>query len=306
MTQHDALADYFPMYRRKVGFGNGTSPRSIEAIEVALRRLTAFIHSKEGKGFSTDPRTWNEDLFFAFDEYLRTAPKRNSNQPLAENSRISYLRSLHVFCSWVMTKCELGKHPFGEARVPKAQHQERPVLSTHEFSKLVEAATIGSHPQRDIAILYCLLDGALRINELRMLRVDDIRWDSSRLYICKTKGKVDRKQPVSSMTLEKLSAYEDVRSSASEFFFVNEQGEQFASRYALYEVLRRLSRRSGVKANPHKFRHTFATILAQRNVNAFHLQELMGHRSLDVTRRYVHLNQTLLQEQHERYGPFSS
>lgn len=39
--------------------------------------------------------------------------------------------------------------------------------------------------------------------------------------------------------------------------------------------------------NPHKLRHLFATYHNQNGTNLFTLQQLLGHRTLAVTQRYV-------------------
>jgi integrase len=52
----------------------------------------------------------------------------------------------------------------------------------------------------------------------------------------------------------------------------------------------RLEERSGIHCNPHKLRHTFATRCVDKGVPMFHLQDALGHRSLDMTRRYYTAN----------------
>lgn len=50
------------------------------------------------------------------------------------------------------------------------------------------------------------------------------------------------------------------------------------------------SAETGVRAWPHKYRHTFASRLAEADVDGFTIGELMNHRDLgQVLRRYVHV-----------------
>ncbi len=44
------------------------------------------------------------------------------------------------------------------------------------------------------------------------------------------------------------------------------------------------------KANPHKFRHSFGSEMAKEGMPLPILQKLMGHESIDITMKYVHLN----------------
>jgi integrase len=52
------------------------------------------------------------------------------------------------------------------------------------------------------------------------------------------------------------------------------------------QVMGRLEQRTGIHCNPHKLRHTFATRCVDKGVPMFHLQDALGHRSLDMVRRY--------------------
>ena len=51
-------------------------------------------------------------------------------------------------------------------------------------------------------------------------------------------------------------------------------------------LMKRLEQVSGVHCNPHRLRHTFATRCADADVPMFQLQEALGHKSLDMVRRY--------------------
>lgn len=51
-------------------------------------------------------------------------------------------------------------------------------------------------------------------------------------------------------------------------------------------AFKRISKRSGVKVSPHRFRHTFATQLAKQG-NLRDLQQMLGHTNLSTTMEYV-------------------
>jgi integrase/recombinase XerD len=44
------------------------------------------------------------------------------------------------------------------------------------------------------------------------------------------------------------------------------------------------------KISPHSLRHTFATYKAERGVSPYQLQQWLGHRNLNTTQIYVHLD----------------
>ena len=54
---------------------------------------------------------------------------------------------------------------------------------------------------------------------------------------------------------------------------------------------------------PHVWRHTCATHLVQNHANLRHVQDLLGHRSLATTERYLRLTITDLKEAHAKCHP---
>jgi integrase len=55
-------------------------------------------------------------------------------------------------------------------------------------------------------------------------------------------------------------------------------------------LMDRLGQSTGIHCNPHKLRHTFATRCVDQGVPMFHLQDALGHQSLDMVRRYYSTN----------------
>ncbi len=50
----------------------------------------------------------------------------------------------------------------------------------------------------------------------------------------------------------------------------------------------------------HTFRHSFATNYLRRGGSVFHLQKMLGHSTLEMTRRYANLMTEDLQAIHQR------
>ena len=53
----------------------------------------------------------------------------------------------------------------------------------------------------------------------------------------------------------------------------------------------------------HVWRHTCATHLLKNKANLRHVQEILGHRSLVTTERYLRLTITDLKEAHHKHHP---
>lgn len=71
-------------------------------------------------------------------------------------------------------------------------------------------------------------------------------------------------------------------------------------------LFKRLKERAGIRGkriSPHILRHTFAMNYLIKSNDPFSLQELLGHEDLTTVLNYIHMNDTVLQEQKRKYSP---
>ncbi|MCG2711918.1 MAG: tyrosine-type recombinase/integrase [Candidatus Omnitrophica bacterium] len=54
---------------------------------------------------------------------------------------------------------------------------------------------------------------------------------------------------------------------------------------------------------PHAFRHTCATHLLKNNAALRHIQELLGHKSIETTQIYTQVEISDLKRAHKKYHP---
>ncbi len=52
----------------------------------------------------------------------------------------------------------------------------------------------------------------------------------------------------------------------------------------------------------HSWRHTFATNFIKNGGNAFTLQRIMGHSTIEMTKKYVSMENKTLKEHHKKVG----
>lgn len=70
--------------------------------------------------------------------------------------------------------------------------------------------------------------------------------------------------------------------------FVNGQGQRL-SKTSVSRGIGRLAQRTGVKVTLHQFRHTCASQLLAAGARLPHVQQLLGHRTIQTTMRYLHV-----------------
>jgi len=56
--------------------------------------------------------------------------------------------------------------------------------------------------------------------------------------------------------------------------------------WGVEQLMQRIGRLAGVRCNPHRLRHTWATRCADAGTPLFHLQLLGGWESVEMVRRY--------------------
>lgn len=146
---------------------------------------------------------------------------------------------------------------------------------------------------RDIAILILMLDSGVRLSELCTLRFTDAHVEEGYLKVM-GKGSKERIVPIGALAQKMLWRYViHFRPSplleADNYLFLTLDGKQMRPN-AVKLLLKRWGRKAGVpRLHAHLCRHTYATNFLIYNCgDVFRLQQILGHTSLEMVRRYVH------------------
>ena len=157
---------------------------------------------------------------------------------------------------------------------------------------------------RDRLLFALLLDTGMRIGEALGLRHEDVDIADRRVAVvardndnrARAKGGRSRFIPSSSALMRLYADYlnEEYGSLDSDYVFVNLWGRPQGRPLtypAVYDLVRRLRRRTGIGFGPHWFRHTYATWLLRRGAGMESVKELLGHASITTTvDTYGHLS----------------
>ena len=156
---------------------------------------------------------------------------------------------------------------------------------------------------RDRAMIMVLLRTGMRIGELLSARLPDIHLKDRRIDIYEgAKNRLGRVVYLSDDAMSALRAWLKMREPHKEVLFYA-QGRNTMS----YSTARQIFKNYLKKANLvqkgyslHALRHTFASELLNAGMRIECLQTLMGHTSLDVTRRYARLTDKTREEEYFR------
>jgi integrase/recombinase XerD len=147
---------------------------------------------------------------------------------------------------------------------------------------------------RDLAIVGLMLLQGLRSKEVLALDRDDLQLTESQLRV-RGKGNKIRLLPLASETVELLDHYLRLErpSITDTAVFVSLKGRVRGTRMTpagLRSLFRHHRLSTGVvHANPHRFRHTFASDMIRAGVSLPALMQLMGHSQIQTTLVYVQL-----------------
>lgn len=166
--------------------------------------------------------------------------------------------------------------------------------SAYKLSKEIISEYQYNTVLRDIAVLELLFATGIRVSELCSLTDKDVNLVEGTVKIY---GKGSKERIVQIGNPEVLSAvknYRDVIGELrinSEYFFINRLQNRL-SEQSVRMMINKYVDLSGVSTHitPHMFRHSFATLLLEEDVDIRYIQKLLGHSSIVTTQIYTHVS----------------
>lgn len=149
--------------------------------------------------------------------------------------------------------------------------------------------------RRDYAMALFLLELGLRAAEVAALTLEDIDWTQMTVRLRHTKQQRERLLPLPAKAARALSMYlKKARPAiASRAVFVRHRaplGEPLKPHH-VRSAIRIAFARCGVDSTgTHILRHTWATFAHQRGLSLKTIADILGHRSLETSNRYAHVN----------------
>ena len=153
---------------------------------------------------------------------------------------------------------------------------------------------------RNKSIFLLMYDCGLRRSEVINLLVPAVDF-SKRQIVVTGKG---QKQRIVKIGNALYSCLCQCNYGSDELFFHTKQGSKLTPS-AIYKIFSGIQSKTGIYVTPHLLRHNYATRYAlhyienpEYNVDVYQLQLLLGHASLETTKRYLHLAQEVIAVKH--------
>jgi len=232
---------------------------------------------------------------------------RMREKGLKETGCNSAIRAINAYLHWQSTggdrKCGPGCQ---HLHIPQLKEPQiiPPTLTAEQITRLVNwKPKHKNFYQRRLHLLtLLLLDTGCRISEALTLHIRDVDLDNM-LITLDGKGRKQRVVPFSFALRRALHRFmTDFGRKPDSLLFATRQDTP-VGRMTTLRGVKLLCEQLGFDPPArtlHAFRHTFAVNYLRRGGSVFHLQKVLGHSSLEMTRRYANLVTADLQAVHQR------
>ena len=145
---------------------------------------------------------------------------------------------------------------------------------------------------RNALILELLFATGMRISELCTLTTEQIDFND---YIIKIYGKGSKERLIQICNqnvqelLKKYNQSFKFEIGNNKFFFINRLGNRLSEQSVRNMITNHaIGAEVPLHITPHMFRHSFATLLLEEDVDIRYIQQMLGHSSITTTQIYTH------------------
>jgi integrase/recombinase XerD len=276
----------------------GLSEQTIKFYTIDLTQFESFIDTV--RNYSEVQSINKEDLR----QYIQTL---SNLKPKSIKRKIATLKSLFNNLEY---EDRIIANPFRKMRIKIKEPKILPKTLTKKevcavfkevYNSIQNKINQSQHAhhvlKRDIAVFELLFATGVRVSELSNLKSHNINLKLGYIKVCGKGNKERIIQICNREVLTALTSYSELlfgnRSQQHEFFFINRLGKKLSDQ-SIRSIVKKYSMRANIKMHvtPHVFRHTFATLLLENDVDIKYIQAFLGHSSISTTQLYTHVSST--------------
>jgi len=224
------------------------------------------------------------------------------NKVVAINSRLRGLRVFIHFCA--------EREYLDDFKYPllKTDQEQKEPYTDEELKKLLK------RPRSALwnewlcwAIVNTLLATGIRANTLVNMKVSDIDFKQNIIFLQKLKNRKQQTLPLPTALKGVLQTYLKLWNWKEDNYLFPTYTYGYLSVSGLQGAIRRYNLDRGVsKTSLHLFRHTFAKNYILAGGGMVQLQAILGHSTLDMTRKYVNLYGRDIVRDFDRLNPLNN
>jgi site-specific recombinase XerD len=206
---------------------------------------------------------------------------------------LSYLFHQRQILKRDLAPLVVGAHMFAQAKPPT-------FLRADELKKLFDNIDLSSQSGlRTYAMLQLAYTLGLRPIEICQITLDDISFGKAELNINWRKGHNPLKLPLAEVTIKAIAAYiigARPQSAHRTLFLSLRPPYAPITPATVHYYFKTVMHRVNPAASVYWLRHTYAQNLLQAGVSLFEIKELLGHDSIEATRKYLLIHIKLMRE----------
>jgi len=273
----DHLLAYRPFYKEALHYliACQVESKSPRTIEVYSRVISDFLK------FNSPTKPTADDIRLFMLQVQSTG--------VSTHTQHIYFRTLKTFFSWLIGEKIITHSPMQSMKAPRLPSLVIQPFDTDDIKRLL-VVTSGNRfiDFRNRAIILMFLDTGIRLAEMAGLQLGDVDIKKEAVKVT-GKGRKERLVRIGKTSQKAILSYMLRRSDSSPQLWLTEERGPL-TKDGLNIAIRRLCKRADVhstKHGVHTFRHTAAINYLRNGGDQFTLQVMLGHSSLEMTRRYV-------------------
>lgn len=289
MRHDEALQQYLDFCEKQ----KELDAKTLKAYRIDLKQFLSFLACRKEQ---ISRESISEYIVYLNERYMVRSVKRK-------------IASIKAFCSYLYEEGLLDRNLGHELRVKLPQVRNLPRTIPLRVIEAMLSAVYGQMhlPASDVArrtaireaaVMELLFATGIRVSELCGLKKGDIDLTDGVARI-HGKGRKERVVQIENeQVLDVLKMYrtEEIESD-SECFFLNRRGTGLTDQ-SVRLILNKYADQIGspIHVTPHMFRHSFATLMLEADVDIRYIQQLLGHSSISTTQIYTYVSTAKLRD----------
>lgn len=267
----------------------GKSGRTVE--------LYSWVLSEFNKNFNPEKATAGDIRLFLL------ARQESGKKPSTVHI---FYRSLKTFYNFLVRERILKESPMLNIRSPKLDKVLIHPFNSQDIDNLMLLCSGNTFLDlRSRAMFLIFLDTGIRLEEMSRIKLSDLNLNNGIIRIM-GKGSKERVVRIGLKAQKALLKYLLARKDEYPNLWLTEERRPMNLTGVKTAVRRYCARAvvSGARPSPHTFRHTFAIRAFEAGAREFEIQSLLGHSTLEMTRRYMSsLNSEKSINAHVKFSP---
>jgi site-specific recombinase XerD len=221
-------------------------------------------------------------------------------------------RAVRSFSTWAYEEGYLDENVMRRLKLPQLPKTFPEPLSEEEIQKVLSASLDSTRERlRNFSVLMLFLDTGITLDELVSLKLSRIDFAIGEMTVL-GKGNKERIVPIGLQAKKALVDYiakerpDPTSPQDEDVVYLNADGYP-VTHDAVEKVFQRVKKKAEVaKLHPHACRHTFSVRYLVNGGDALSSQKILGHTSLEMTRKYVNLASGDVKEKHRKFSPMDN